>query len=169
NSFGARIPGPLVEEAYAECAKCRQRTPDQREDDAAENDQDRDGGRAGQVPVGRIAKSQPLQNFRPIHLVGDCYPGILQRHINHGRPPGRLHPALLWLSAIREGHSSGPEAATQAASCRRWTRKGRRCGALSARSSDQLVIANTDLPFASLISFVQYCSTSFTTFAGIGT
>ena len=74
-------------------------------------------------------------------------------------PPGRLHPALLGLSPSGEPLKR-PAAATQAACSRRWTRKGRRSGALSHGHQDQLVIANTGLPLASLISLFQYCSMS---------
>ena len=130
--FGDRIPGVFVEEANSKRAERGQRTPYQRDDDTAKDDQHRDGGSARQVSIRCVAQPQALQNLRPVHLLGDSNSRTLQRHVNHGRPPGRLHPALLGLFAAWEGHSSGLEAATQAACFRRWTRKGRRCGALSA-------------------------------------
>ena len=106
--LGDRIPNFFVKEAEAKRAQSRQRTPDQRNDDAAEDDKNSGCSRTGQMAKCDVAKPQPLQHPRPIDLGSGRDARALQRHINHGSPPRRLHRALPGHFAVRR--------ATQAAS-----------------------------------------------------
>ena len=168
--FGDRIPGLFIEEAHAERAQRRQRPPDQRDDDTAEDDQNRDGGSTRHVTESGVTQSADAAELSP---------GPSARRRQFPNPATPRQPR----AASRSVASGSPWA------FRRWggplkRPEGRNTSRLLSAVDkerapsrrpfrsvimDQLVIANTGLPSASLISLVQYFSTSDTTFAGIGT
>ncbi len=134
--LGHRIPALYIQKAEPERVQSRPRAVHQGNDDAAEDDENGDGGGAGEMAERGIAKTQALQDLAAIRLLRNVDSRALIRNINHGSSPVRLHPALLEHSiAAQRSHSSGLAAAKQATHGqllgRRWTRKGRHNGALS--------------------------------------
>ena len=160
--LGDRIPDFFVEEADAERAQGRQRSPNQRDDDTAEDDENRGGSRAGdgemrRRPTAGAAEPSPDRPARRRDA------RTLQRYVNHGPPPGRLHPGSpgpfppLWRAT-----QAACLAAAQAASlsARGHSERAPSAAPFQLQSSDQLVIAKMGLPLASLISLAQVFSTS---------
>ena len=138
----------------------RPRAVNQRNDDAAKDDENGDGGGAGQMAEGRVTQSQTLENPGSVDLLGDRHGSALQCNINHGSPPGGLHSALPLLKRVRGSHSSGLAATLQAA--------------LRAAVDKERAPCRRPFPFCpadhidALTSLFHLASISFTTLSGIG-
>src|SRR5262252_281979 len=94
-----RVPALLDEKIQPEGAQRRHRAIDERNNDPAENDQHPDRRGAGENAEESVGGAQPAERLGPRrHGVG-LNRVALQRHIDHGSPPGGLHSGSpLWLS-----------------------------------------------------------------------
>src|SRR5439155_23908844 len=90
-SYG--IPPLLEQEIEAESAEGRQRPFDEGNKDAAENDEHPDRRGAGESTKDHVADTQPVERLGPRRYCVDLDRIALQRNVNHGSPPGGLHPS----------------------------------------------------------------------------
>ena len=125
--FCDRVPGVDEQEIQAEGPQRQPRPIDQGNDDATQNDKNSDGGRAGEMAIDSVAQLQTPQHSCAIDLGGRHGGSALQRYINHGSPPRRLHPALpLTKRASGEPLKRPAGRNTRLVFHWQWTRKRRR-------------------------------------------
>ena len=89
-----RVPALGDKKSETKFFQRRRGADDQRNDDGAEQNEDEERGRTGDLKKCLVADTQPAQGLRPRHPCGLRHAGTRQRNISHGTLPLGLHAAL---------------------------------------------------------------------------
>ena len=128
-----RVPALADKKAEAECPECGQRTADQRDDDAAQQQQYANRGGTGQIAEYVIAQAEAIEHFGARHRRRcESYP-VRKRNIDHWLSPRRFHN-LSRKAVVRRATQAAFGSLDKPPSPHGGKRKRRRCGAFSVTS-----------------------------------